>query len=126
MVENTGNAYRTNQAIIACAVIIVLAATVLLVGYFGLNLLVAVGVFIILAGVVLAAASHLFSDAPGKFGPSESDYRLIMGAFIALVGAVVALFGLKLELYIIIAVFLIGIAVIGLCAAMKGKRTSKY
>ena len=126
MVENTGNAYRTNQAIIACAVIIVLAATILLVGYFGLNLLIAAGVFIILAGVVIAFSSHLFSDAPLKFGPSESDYRLIMGLFIALVGATIALYGLKLELYIVIAVFLIGIAAIGLCAAMKGNRTSKY
>ena len=126
MVENTGNPYRTHQAIVACTLLIAVAAVILLVGYFGLSLIMAAGVLILAVGLVIAGLAHIYSAAPEKFGPSESVYRLIIGAVIAVVGAVIVLIGFEVELYIVIAILIIGIAAIGLCATFIGNKTSKY
>lgn len=126
MVENTGNPYRTHQAIVACVLLIAVAAVILLTGYFGLSLIVAAGVLILAVGLTIAALAHMYSAAPDKFGPSESAFRLIIGAVIAVVGAVVVLIGFEVELYVVIAILITGIAAIGLCATFIGNKTSKY
>ncbi len=126
MVENTGNPYRTNQAVTVCIMIIAVAVAILMAGYLGFSWVVAAGVFLVLAGLAVAGAAHMHSDAPDKFGPAESTYRLVIGAVIALVGAVVALVGLGVDYVLLIVVLLIGIALIGLGATYIGKKTSKY
>ena len=126
MVENTGNPYRTHQAIVVCGLLIAVAVVVLLAGFFELNILVAAGVLILAVGLTIAVLSHMYSAAPEKFGPSESAYRLVIGAIVALIGAIIILYGLEVELYVVIAIFIIGIAAIGLCATFIGNKTSKY
>jgi hypothetical protein len=83
-------------------------------------------VLVLAVGLTIAALSHMYSAAPDKFGPSESAYRLIVGAVIALIGAMIVLVGLEVELYVVIAILIIGIAAIGLCATFIGNKTSKY
>ena len=76
--------------------------------------------------LTIAVLSHMYSAAPEKFGPSESAYRLVMGAIVTLIGAIIILYGLEVELYVVIAILIIGIAAIGLCATFIGNKTSKY
>ena len=122
MVDNRGNAYRTRAALTAGIVLI--GAAVALIAYMaaGLALLSAVGVFVLILGVAVFSMSFGYSSAPDKFGPSERDYRLAMGLVIALIGAVLLMTGLNLEWYWLVAILIIGIAVIGMMMAVINSR----
>ena len=122
MVDNRGNAYRTRAALTAGIVLI--GAAVALIAYMaaGLALLSAVGVFVLILGVAVFSMSFGYSSAPDKFGPSERDYRLAMGLVIALIGAVLLMTGLNLEWYWLVAILIIGIAVIGMMMAAINSR----
>lgn len=126
MVENTGNSYRTRQAVLACTALIAIAVAVLLVGYYELSVLIGAGVFLLMIGTVVAVMSFTFSKTPDKFGPSEMNFRLIAGLVMAVVGAFLLMLGYEVETYICIAALIIAIAVIGLCATFLGNKTSKY
>ncbi len=126
MTENTGNPYRTHQATVICLLILAVAVAILLAGYFGFSWTVAIGAFLTIAGLAVAGIAHVHSDAPDKFGPSESAYRLVIGAIITLAGAVIVLLGLGVDFVILIVILLVGIAFIGLGATHIGKKTSKY
>ena len=122
MVDNRGNAYRTRAALTAGIVLI--GAAVALIAYMaaGLALLSAVGVFVLILGVAVFSMSFGYSSAPDKFGPSERDYRLAMGLVIALIGTVLLMTGLNLEWYWLVAILIIGIAVIGMMMAVINSR----
>ena len=122
MVDNRGNAYRTRAALTAGIVLI--GAAVALIAYMaaGLALLSAVGVFVLVLGVAVFSMSFGYSSAPDKFGPSERDYRLAMGLVIALIGTVLLMTGLNLEWYWLVAILIIGIAVIGMMMAAINSR----
>ena len=101
-----------------------IGAAVALIAYMaaGLALLSAVGVFVLILGVAVFSMSFGYSSAPDKFGPSERDYRLAMGLVIALIGAVLLMTGLNLEWYWLVAILIIGIAVIGMMMAVINSR----
>ena len=126
MTENTGKDYRSHQAVLICILIIAVAVALLLAGYLGFSWTVAAGAFLFIAGLAVAGIAHVHSDAPDKFGPSESAYRLVIGAVITLIGAIVALLGFGVDYLILVVILLIGIALIGLGAVHIGKKTSKY
>ena len=122
MVDNRGNAYRTRAAITAGIVLI--GAAVAILAYFaaGLGAAAAAGIFILIMGVAILAMSFGYSSAPDKFGPGERDYRMAMGLVITLIGAVAIIAGTGLEWYWLVAVLIIGIALIGIAMALMNSR----
>ena len=124
--DNTGNMYRTKQALVAAFVLIAVALAVIIYGATGLGAKGAVGVLLLIIGVGIAAMSLMFSGEPDKFGPSEKVFRLVMGVIIALVGAVILLWTAGAAWYILAAVLLIGIALLGAFTAVSNSKKSKY
>lgn len=124
--ENTGNSYRTRQAVSICGALIALAVTVLLVGVYGVSLIVGAGAFLLIIGALIAIISLSFDGTADKFGPSERDFRLIVGLVVAIIGITAMLVGYDTNIYVTIAVLIIGIAIIGLLATFRGNRSSKY
>ncbi|MCQ2079297.1 MAG: hypothetical protein MJZ38_04495 [archaeon] len=126
MVENTGNSYRTAQAVVAGFIIIAVAVAVILWGATDLGAVSIAGVFLFIVGLMFAVLSLLFNGTPDKFGASERSYRLTIGLLLIVVGAVMIIAGFNVELYITVAVLLIGIAVIGICTALSNSKKTKY
>lgn len=126
MVENTGNSYRTRQAVVAAFVLIALALAIIVYGATDAGASGAVGVFLLITGIGITVLSFLFSNEPDKFGPSELMYRLVAGLLILIVGLAVLLYALDVEGYVIAAVVIIAIALIGLCTALINGKNTKY
>lgn len=126
MVENTGNKYRTTQAITAGLVLIAAAAAILVWGLTDLGIGAVVGIFLAVVGVAVAVMSLMHSAEPDKFGPSEKVYRLVFGFVLILVGMVGILSAFDLGWYVYAAVLLIGIALIGICTAVSNSNKTKY
>lgn len=121
--DNKGNRYRVNNAIVAGFVLIG-AALAIIVYFAGLmDPVPSLGLFVALSGMGVLGMSLAYSDAQVKFGPSERGFRLAMGALITAVGAIMVLYQLGLEWYFYIAAVLIAVAAIGMgMALMNGKR----
>lgn len=79
-----------------------------------------------MVGIGIAALSLMFSGTPDKFGPSERVYRLVAGVLLAIIGAVLLLHGFGAAWYILIAVLLIGIAILGALTAISNSKQAKY
>ena len=126
MVENTGNKYRTREAVVAAFVLIALALAVIVYGATDAGVTGSLAAFLIVAGIGIAVMSALFDSTPDKFGPSEMIYRLVVGVIIFAVGLVCLLFAFDVSTYVIVAVFIIIIAVLGLCVALVNGKKSKY
>ncbi|AMH93810.1 transmembrane protein [methanogenic archaeon ISO4-H5] len=124
--ENTGNAYRTRQALVGAFILIAAALAIVIYGATDLGALAAAGIFILVVGIGIAALSLMFSGTPDKFGPSERVYRLVAGVLLAIIGAVLLLHGFGAAWYILIAVLLIGIAILGALTAISNSKQAKY
>ena len=124
--ENTGNAYRTRQALVGAFILIAAALAIMVYGATDLGALAALGIFLLVLGIGIAAMSLMFNGTPDKFGPSEKVYRLVMGVIIAIVGAVLLLHTAGAAWYILVAVLLIGIAVLGAVTAISNSKNAKY
>ena len=127
MVDNKGNSYRTRGAVLAAGALIAAAVGLLVVGLAGMAWLNVLWIFLLIFGIVLAAAGATYSSTPDKFGPSEQAYRVVSGALLALIGLVGVLWSnIHADWYVYVAVLIIGIAVIGLSAALVGHKNSKF
>jgi len=124
--ENTVNAYRTHQALVGAFILIAAALAIVIYGATDLGALAAAGIFILVVGIGIAALSLMFSGTPDKFGPSERVYRLVAGVLLAIIGAVLLLHGFGAAWYILIAVLLIGIAILGALTAISNSKQAKY
>lgn len=126
MVENTGNKYRTREAVVAAFVLIALALAVIIYGATDAGLLGAFAAFLIVTGIGLAVMSVMFDSTPDKFGPSEMMYRMVFGTLLFVAGLACLLYTFDVKGYVILAVVILAIAVIGLCAALVNGKKSKY
>ncbi len=124
--ENTGNKYRTREAVVVAFVLIALAFAVIIYGATDAGFVGALGAFLAVAGVGLAALSMLFDSTPDKFGPSEMLYRMVFGILMFVAGVVCLMHAYDVKWYITVAVVIIAIAVVGLCAALVNGKNSKY
>ncbi|MCQ2070432.1 MAG: hypothetical protein MJZ68_04825 [archaeon] len=126
MSTNSGNKYRTSQVFMLAALLISIAAAVLIYGLTDLGVGATVGAFLLIFGAAMIVVSLTYSKTPDKFGPSESMYRMVFGAILVLVGIVAVLYSFSVDWFVYVAVFLIGIALIGLCAGLTNSKKSKY
>ena len=126
MVENTGNKYRTREAVVAAFVLIALAFAVIVYGATDTGFVGALSAFLIVAGIGIAVMSALFDSTPDKFGPSEMIYRLVFGILLLAAGLAGLMYKFDVSTYIIVAVVIIIIAVLGLCVALVNGKNSKY
>ena len=124
--ENTGNAYRTRQAMVGAFILIAAALAIVVYGATNLGALAAVGIFVLVLGIGIAALSLMFSGTPDKFGPSEKVFRLVAGVILALIGTVLLLHVWGAAWYILVAVLLVGIAVLGALTALSNSKNAKY
>jgi len=124
--ENTGNAYRTRQALVGAFILIAAALAIVIYGATDRGALAAAGIVSRGVGIGIAALSLMFSGTPDKFGPSERVYRLVAGVLLAIIGAVLLLHGFGAAWYILIAVLLIGIAILGALTAISNSKKAKY
>ena len=121
--DNKGNRYRVNNALVAGFFLIGLALAI--VCYFAkfLAAIPSIGVFVAVSGAGVLAMSCSYSSALVKFGPSEADYRLAIGLVMLIVGVVMILYQFGLEWYIYVAVIIIAVALLGMVMAVRnGKR----
>lgn len=121
--DNKGNTYRVNNAIVAAFFLIGIALTILC--YFAniLKLIPSIGVFVAVCGAGLLSMCFSYSSAPVKFGPSEADFRLAAGAVMLVFGVVMILYQFELEWYIYVAIAIVAVALIGMAMAIRnGKR----
>ena len=126
MTENTGNAYRTKQAVVAAFVLIAAAAAILVIGLTDIGAAGALGVFLLIVGIGMAVLSLMFSGEPDKFGPSEKVYRLDFGLILAIIGLICIMISYHVAWYAYVAVLLIGIAIVGLLTALSNSKKTKY
>lgn len=75
-------------------------------------------------GIALLVMSFMYPKESGKFGPSDSIYRMVAGVLIAVVGLIGMLNTFTdLSLWILVAIFLIAIALLGIFVALtNGKK----
>ncbi|MCL1811257.1 MAG: hypothetical protein FWG41_03445 [Methanomassiliicoccaceae archaeon] len=79
---------------------------------------------LLIFGIALFALSFLYPSESGKFGPSESLYRMVLGILLAVVG-IVGILSVYTDLssLILVAILLIALALVGIMAAlMNGKK----
>lgn len=75
-------------------------------------------------GIALLAISFMYSGESGKFGPSDSIYRMVGGIIIAVIGIIGILdMFTGLSALILIAIFIIALALVGISVALiNGKK----
>jgi hypothetical protein len=85
---------------------------------------VALCTMLLIFGIGLFALSFLDSGVPGKFGPSEATYKLVIGIIIAVFGTAGLLnIFTDLNIWILVAIVIIAIAVLGIAVALtNGKK----
>lgn len=126
MVENQGNAYRVRGVVITAVALIGIAVGALLYGLADVGITVAIGVILIILGIDILAVGSTYSAEPDKFGPSEGMYRVAVGSVIALIGAIMVIVGYDVNIWVAVAVFIIGIALIGLATGLVNGRKAKF
>jgi peptidoglycan/LPS O-acetylase OafA/YrhL len=79
---------------------------------------------LLIFGIALLAMSFLYSGKSGKFGPSEFVYRMVLGILLAVIGVIGILYTYTdVSIWILAAIFLIALALVGiLVALMNGKK----
>ncbi len=126
MAENQGNAYRVRGVVITAVALIGIAVGALLYGLADVGITVAIGVILAILGLDIFAVGSTYSAEPDKFGPSEKMYRAAMGLVITLIGAIMVILGYDVNIWVAVAVFIIGIALIGLATGLMNGRKSKF
>ncbi len=99
----------------------IIALAIGIIAYMALDkgVLIILWVTALIFGLTLCLMSNLFSDKTTGAGPSERIYRLAVGAFVALIGIVGLMYtATNIDWIYLIAIFLIGIAAIGIAIAL--------
>lgn len=125
MTENKGNAYRMKQVWSTFFVIIALAVAIALYWGADTSALVAVGAAVLIIGIAIAGVGATHDRTPDKFVPSEMIYRVVAGLFVILIGITMIVVEYS-EAWVAAVVFIVGIALIGLLAALNNSKHSKY
>ncbi len=114
---------RTLSAITLGTFIIALAIGFLAYKALDDGILVILWTTALIFGLALCVMSSMFDDSTTGAGPSERIYRLAVGAFVALIGIVgLAYTSANLDWIYVIALFLIGLAVIGILIALANNK----
>ena len=79
---------------------------------------------LLIFGVILVLLSFMYSPVPTKFGPSDAMYKLVCGILAAMIGLIGMLYTFTdLEFWVLVAIFIIALAVTGIAVALvNGKR----
>jgi peptidoglycan/LPS O-acetylase OafA/YrhL len=82
---------------------------------------------LLIFGIALLALSFMYSAESGKFGPSESSYRMVAGTLTAVVGFIGMLNTFAdVSIWILAAIFIIALAlVIMIVALINGKKEGR-
>ncbi len=115
---------RTVSAVTLGVFIIALAVALLAYHFMNKGVLVILWVTALIFGVALCFLSNLYEGKEKRGEPSEGMYRLAVGAVTALIGITGLMSTMGMELIYTVAVFLIGIAAVGITIALingKGK-----
>jgi hypothetical protein len=116
---------RTTSAVTLGLIIIALAVG-LIVYHLTDSIPGGIAVIILVAGIALASTSLGFSGTPDKYGPSDSLYRLVVGLVVAVIGVIILVYAFTdLSAIILVAIFLIAIALIGIFAAVFNGKGGK-
>ncbi|MDR1955159.1 MAG: hypothetical protein LBP82_04330 [Candidatus Methanoplasma sp.] len=115
---------RTLSAVTVGAFIISLAIGLIVYAVTDLGFTIILWTAMLIFGIVLFAMSFMYPGASGKFGPSGSSYAMVMGILVAVIGLVGMLYTFTdLSVWILIAIFLIALAAVGISVAlMNGKK----
>jgi hypothetical protein len=115
---------KTLSAVTLGAFIISLAIGVIVYAVTDYGLAIILWVTMLIFGIALFAISFMYSGKPGKFGPSDSSYRMVAGILIAVVGLLCIIATLtNVSWWILVAVFLIVLALTGIFVALtNGKK----
>ena len=118
---------RTLSAVVLGSFIIALAVG--LIAYYATDygLAIILWVTLLIFGIALFALSFLYPKESGKFTPSESLYRTVLGLIIAVIGLIGLLYtATSISWIILVAVFLIVLAVVGIAVALtNGKKEGR-
>jgi len=78
---------------------------------------------LLIIGIALVAMSFLYPSESGKFRPPESIYILAAGVIIAVIGVIGILNTYTdINFWILVAIFLIALALVGIFAAVSNGR----
>lgn len=110
----------------AAVALIGIAICAVLYGVAGVDLLTVFGAFLVIIGADLFLVGATYSSAPDKFGPSEQMCRVAVGLLVAVIGIAVILIGLDVNMWVAVAVVIVGIALIGLATGLINSKKSKF
>jgi len=115
---------RTLSAVALGSFIIALAVGLIVYYATDYGLAVILWVTLLIFGIALFALSFLYSKESGKFTPSESLYRMVLGIIIAVLGLIGLLYtAANVNVIVLAAIFLIVLALVGITVAlMNGKK----
>jgi len=113
---------RTLSAAVLGAFIIALAVGLIIYAVTDYGLTIILWVTLLIFGIAFFAVSFISPKEAGKFGPSESSYRMVVGIITAMIGLIGLLYTTTdLDPIILIAIFLIVIAVVVIAVALMNK-----
>lgn len=114
---------RTVSAVVLGLFIIGVAAGFILYSTVKDDITIILWTVLIVGGLALVILSDMFTGKDTGFGPSESAYRAVVGAVCIVIGIVGMLFIFTdVDLWVLAAIFLIAIAVIGMAVALSNGR----
>lgn len=117
---------RTLSAVTLGAFIISLAAGLIVFAVANYGPAIILWITMLIFGIVLFALSFMYSGEPGKFGPSESSYRMVAGILAAAIGLIGMLYTLtEINRWILAAIFLIILALVVISVALMNGKEGK-
>ncbi|MCL1979154.1 MAG: hypothetical protein FWG60_03240 [Methanomassiliicoccaceae archaeon] len=115
---------RTLSAVTLGSLIIALAIGLIFYAATDCGWMMIIWTTMLIFGIALFALSFLYPGESGKFGPSESIYRMVLGILIAVAGVIGILNTYTdVSIWILAAIFLIAVALVGITVALiNGKK----
>jgi len=113
---------RTLSATVLGAFIIALAVGLITYAMTDYGLTIILWVTLLIFGIAVFAMSFMYPKESGKFGPSESSYRMVVGSIAALAGLIGLLYTITdIDPLILTAIFLIAFAVVIIAVALMNR-----
>jgi len=118
---------RTLSAITLGSFLIALAIGIIVYVATSYGILMILWITLLIFGIALLALSFMYPTESGKFGPSESSFRMVWGILLAVMGFVGLLYTItNVNVWILVAIVLIAVAVVGILVALKnGKKEGR-
>ncbi|MDR0309371.1 MAG: hypothetical protein LBH88_01240 [Candidatus Methanoplasma sp.] len=115
---------RTLSAVTLGAFLIALAVGLVIYASTDHGSMIVLWTTMLIFGMLLFALSFMYSGESGKFGPSESSYRMVAGILVAVIGLIGMLYTFTdLSVLILVAIFIIALAAVGITVALiNGKK----